>query len=86
MPERKRKLQYVFHGGRLLFYHPGDVSTAPGLTVTESVIFEASQEKWDTFNNCICLRGISVYYFKVSQVFVRCVYEKSRAIIQDDFH
>ena len=46
------------------------------VTITESTIFEASQENWDTFMDNVCLRDISVYYLKVSQVFARCVNEK----------
>ena len=46
------------------------------VAITESTIFEASQENWDTFTCYVCLRGISVYYFKVSQGFARCVNEK----------
>ena len=45
-------------------------------TITESTIFEVSQENWDTFIDYVCLGCISVYYFKVSQVFMRCVNEK----------
>ena len=49
------------HNGNLLYYH--------WATITECAIFEASQEKWNTFTYYVCLRGISVYYFKMSQVF-----------------
>ena len=45
-------------------------------TITESAIFEASQENWDIFINYVCLRGIKVYFFKVSHVFACCVNEK----------
>ena len=46
------------------------------MTITESAIFEASQENWDSFIDYVCLRGISVNYFEVSHVFVCCVNEK----------
>ena len=54
----------------------GTYSIIAWMTITESAIFEASQENWDTFINYACLRGISVYYFKVSHVFAHCVNEK----------
>ena len=60
------------HNRRLLYYRPGILKH----TITESAIFEALQENWDTFTDYVCLRGISVYYFKVSQVFACCVKEK----------
>ena len=54
----------------------GAYSTITRATITESTIFEASQENRDTFTYYVCLRGISVYYFKVSQVLAFCVNEK----------
>ena len=60
------------HDGRLLHYRLGALKH----TIIESAISEASQENWDTFTNYVCLRGISVYGFKVSEVFARCVNEK----------
>ena len=54
----------------------GAYSIITRATITESAIFEASQANWDTFNCYVCLRGISVYYFKVSQFFARFINEK----------
>ena len=45
-------------------------------TITEKAIFETSQENWDTFTYYVCLGDISVYYFKVSQIFAHCIDEK----------
>ena len=39
----------------------GAYSIIAWATSTESAIFEASQENWDTFIYYVCLRGISVY-------------------------
>ena len=54
----------------------GAYSIIARATITESAIIEASQENWDTFIDFVFLRGISVYYFEVSQVFACCVLKK----------
>ena len=55
----------------------GTYSIIARATITESAIFEASQENWDSFTFYLCLRGMSVYYFKVSQDFACCVNENN---------